>query len=93
MHDMRLEKPVKKGYYVSLSPNDLRRIYHPWKYSVIIKLLGKRILIHYLKRKVQDMWKISENFTLIDLGADYYIVKLSKEDSFGKSFTTRSFIY
>lgn len=29
MHENRLEEPVREGYCVSLSPDDLRRIYHP----------------------------------------------------------------
>lgn len=36
---------------VSLSADDLHRIYHPWRYSLIIKLFGKRIQHQYLKEK------------------------------------------
>lgn len=70
---------------VSFSADDLQGIYHPWRYSLIIKLLGKRIQHQYLKRKVQDIWKITESFPLIDLGADYYIVKFNSEENMARA--------
>ncbi|XP_075110427.1 uncharacterized protein LOC142181308 [Nicotiana tabacum] len=66
---------------IILSEDDKQRIYNPWKYSLIIKLMGKRIVHHYLKRKTQELWKVDENYPLIDLGEDYYTVKLMKEES------------
>lgn len=59
---------------------DKQRIYLPWRFSLIIKLQGKRILHQLLKRKIQELWKINEN-PLIDLGNDYFTVKLQKEEN------------
>lgn len=42
---------------------------------------GKRILHQLLKQKIQDLWRINENFPLIYLGNDYFTVKLQKEES------------
>lgn len=64
---------------VPITLEDKQRIYYLWKYSLIIKLHGKRILHQILKQKIQELWKINENFPLIDLGNDYFIVKLQKE--------------
>ncbi|XP_019261188.1 PREDICTED: uncharacterized protein LOC109239120 [Nicotiana attenuata] len=75
---------VNESYKVNLSSEDLQRIYDPWKHSVIIKLLGKRIMHHYLRRRVQEQWRISENFPLIDLGADYYVAKFTNEEHLTK---------
>lgn len=57
-----------------------QRIYQPWRYSVIIKLQGRRILHNYLKQKITRLWKPTENFPLIDLCNDYYTVKFQKEE-------------
>ncbi|XP_016513949.1 uncharacterized protein LOC107830811 [Nicotiana tabacum] len=65
---------------IQLSEEDQARIYQPWKYSLIIKLIGKKIQHHILKKKIQEAWKIIDNFPLIDLGADYYIVKFNCEE-------------
>ncbi|XP_009774449.1 uncharacterized protein [Nicotiana sylvestris] len=75
---------INESYKVNLSSEDVQRIYDPWKHSVIIKLLVKRIMHHYLRKKVQEQWKISENFPLIDLGTDYYVAKFTKEENLTK---------
>ncbi|WMV38169.1 hypothetical protein MTR67_031554 [Solanum verrucosum] len=66
---------------IKLSKEDKERLYAPWRCSLIIKLMGRRIVHHYLKSKIQDISKPMENFPLIDLGSDYYIVKFSKEEN------------
>lgn len=51
----------------------------PWKYYVIIKVVGKKIGYHYLYIKLQAMWKLPSSFMLIDLANDFFIVKLSNK--------------
>ncbi|XP_019227051.1 PREDICTED: uncharacterized protein LOC109208395 [Nicotiana attenuata] len=70
---------------ISLSLEERHRIYEPWKFSIIIKLVGKRMPHHYLKRKIQDLWKPMEEFSLIDLGEDYYIIKFTKKENMDKA--------
>ncbi|XP_070025428.1 uncharacterized protein [Nicotiana sylvestris] len=70
---------------IALSDEDIQRIYEPWKFSMIIKLIGKRVLHHYLKVKIQNLWRPTENFSLIDLGEDYYTVKFNKEENSRKT--------
>lgn len=71
-----LEKGIKM---ISLTAEEEEHLHAPWKFSLIIKLIGKRIVHHYMKTKIQDLWKPSENLPLINLGSDYYIVKFSRE--------------
>lgn len=53
----------------------------PWRLSIIIKLVGMSIGYQYLLKKIQLMWRIQQNFTLINLSNDYFIVRLtSKQD-------------
>lgn len=66
-------------YTVQFSKEDKKIIYHPWRFSLIIKLQGKRILHDVLKKKIIDLWRPSEALPLIDLGEDYYIVRFNKE--------------
>ncbi|XP_070002803.1 uncharacterized protein [Nicotiana sylvestris] len=70
---------------IQLSPEDLKRIYHPWRFSTIIKLQGKKTQHHILKRKSQEFWKIKENFSLIDRGSEFYITKFNNEESMLKA--------
>ncbi|XP_019227688.1 PREDICTED: uncharacterized protein LOC109208978 [Nicotiana attenuata] len=73
-----LTKGIKK---ITLTVEDRNRMYTPWKFSVIIKLLGKRIPHQYLKEKITHLWKPTEIFPLTDLGHDFFIVKFSKEEN------------
>nr|XP_016445593.1 PREDICTED: uncharacterized protein LOC107770776 [Nicotiana tabacum] len=70
--------------FITLSDEEKVRIYEPWKNSIIVKLVGKRMLHHYLKRKIQELWKPTEDFQLIDLGVDYYIIKFKKKENMDK---------
>lgn len=45
---------------------------------------GGGIIHQYLKAKLQTLWNLEEQFPLIDLGYDYYIVKLGSKASRGK---------
>ncbi|KAH0717053.1 hypothetical protein KY285_013084 [Solanum tuberosum] len=72
---------VSKDDLISLSEDDKKRIYRSWVYSVIIKVLGKRINHQYLKKKLSSLWRAIEEIILIDLGHDYYIVKFMKEEN------------
>lgn len=56
---------------VTLSEEDKERIYRPWMYSIILKVIGKRINHLYLKTRLKALWKTSEEIILIDLGYDY----------------------
>uniref|UniRef100_A0A1U7WW10 Uncharacterized protein LOC104227795 n=2 Tax=Nicotiana sylvestris TaxID=4096 RepID=A0A1U7WW10_NICSY len=65
---------------ITLTDEEKVRIYEPWKNSIV----GKRMLHHYLKRKIQELWKPTEDFQLIDLGVDYYIIKFKKKENMDK---------
>ncbi|KAH0781570.1 hypothetical protein KY290_001168 [Solanum tuberosum] len=76
--DQSLTNKVKT---ITLSPKDNERLWAPWKHSLIIKIIGKCIAHQYLRQKIQALWQLPENPPLIDLGSDYFIVKLSKEET------------
>lgn len=76
----------KQTLSVPITKEDKQRIYLPWKYSLIIKLHGKRILHQTLKQKIQALWKIKENFPLIDLGNGYYTSSCMDHGLFLASF-------
>lgn len=41
---IQLETTDSNNYYVPITMEDKQRIYYPWRFSLIIKLQGKRIL-------------------------------------------------
>ncbi|XP_049414794.1 uncharacterized protein LOC125877589 [Solanum stenotomum] len=73
----------EEGIY--LTEAEQQRIYKPWIYSIIIKIIGRKLNHQYLKKKLSTMWRVSEEIVLIDLGYDYYIVKFFKEENLQKT--------
>ncbi|KAM3322202.1 hypothetical protein P3S67_003353 [Capsicum chacoense] len=66
---------------IALSNEERTRIYWPWKHSIIIKCVGKKFNHNYLKVKLADLWKLEEKLVLIDLGDEFFTVKLALEES------------
>lgn len=82
----KLGKLSQNVRQIIVTEDERQRIYNPWRYTVIIKLMEKRLMHHYLKQKIQDLWKLNIFFLLIDLGDDYYTVKFAKEENMIKVF-------
>lgn len=57
----------------------------PWCNSLIIKLVGRPIGYHYLLRRIQAMWKMQGDPLLIDIGFDFYIVKLARREEYERA--------
>ncbi|XP_059291044.1 uncharacterized protein LOC132044560 [Lycium ferocissimum] len=76
----QLESPADLDT-ITLTPEEKERLYQPWKYSVIVKVFGKRLSHQYLKGKLTDLWNIDEPLNLIDLGFDFYVARFKEEQS------------
>lgn len=63
-----------------LTHEDKHQIYAPWRHSVIIKAVGKRLSHQYLKSKLEDMWNIQAGMTLLDLELGFFTSKFSSEE-------------
>ncbi|XP_047264712.1 uncharacterized protein LOC124896885 [Capsicum annuum] len=74
------EPPQDMNGQITLSTEDKQRIYWPWRFSVIIKAVGKKFNHQYLKTKLTDIWKIQESFARIDLGKELFTVKFASEE-------------
>lgn len=55
---------------------EMIEVRRPWWNSLIMKLVGRSIGCHYLWCHIQSMWRTQSEPLLIDLGNDYFIVKL-----------------
>ncbi|KAM3249189.1 hypothetical protein P3L10_010958 [Capsicum annuum] len=74
------ETPLTSDDVIPLTPDDKLRIYKPWRFSVIIKPVGKKFAHQYLRIKLIELWKIQGNLVLIDLGKKFYTVKFDCEE-------------
>lgn len=47
----------------------------PWKDALVVKLLGKSLGYNVMKAKLENVWKLTGGFELMDVGNSYYMVK------------------
>ena len=59
---------------VTLTQEENKELCRPWKSSLIIKLLGKRLGMKFLKLRIQKMWVLRGSFEFLDMENDYYLV-------------------
>ncbi|KAF7842178.1 ribonuclease H [Senna tora] len=59
----------------TLSDKEWKRLTRPFKKSLIIKLLGKKIGFQFLLKKVNQIWGRTGEIELVDLGNDYFLAK------------------
>ncbi|PNX72551.1 hypothetical protein L195_g028444, partial [Trifolium pratense] len=56
----------------------------PWKDALVVKLLGKRLGYNTMKAKLENVWKLTGGFELMDVGYSYYMVKFDGEEDKNK---------
>ncbi|GKV16524.1 hypothetical protein SLEP1_g27155 [Rubroshorea leprosula] len=52
----------------------------PWKNSLIVNLLGKRVNYHLLCNRLVREWRTEDEFEVIDIGKGFYVVKFSSPE-------------
>lgn len=57
-----------------------KRIIQPWKYCLIGKVVGKMVGYKYLSFKINELWKLSGKFIILDLGCDFFLYKFENPD-------------
>ncbi|GLT62212.1 hypothetical protein SLA2020_348660 [Shorea laevis] len=78
------KKPILKAFI----PKEIwQRLSTPWKNSLIVKLLGKRVNYHMLCARLMREWRTEGEFEVIDIGKGYYVVKFSSIDDCSKVLT------
>ncbi|XP_019252867.1 PREDICTED: uncharacterized protein LOC109231679 [Nicotiana attenuata] len=86
--DSRPSSDLDKGKHIEgpipLSHDDKKRLYLPWRYSVIIKVFKRKMSHHFFRSKLIELLKPSEQLISIDLGWDFYIVEFSLEENMVK---------
>ncbi|XP_061362323.1 uncharacterized protein LOC133306059 [Gastrolobium bilobum] len=64
-----------------------QRLRRPWRNVIIIKLLGKRTGVKYMKSKLESLWAKSGPIVVADLGNDFFSVKFSSVEDLNLALT------
>ncbi|KAJ1439231.1 hypothetical protein SESBI_02602 [Sesbania bispinosa] len=67
---------------VKISKKEKKSICIPWKRTVIIKLLGKRVGYKMLQNRLYKLWHPSSGMEIIDLENEYFLVRFSNTDDY-----------
>lgn len=59
--------------FIPLTSEDKTHIYSPWTQSLFIKVIVQKVAHQLLKLKLMSLWKPTEDLTLVDLGANFFI--------------------
>ncbi|GKV45487.1 hypothetical protein SLEP1_g52559 [Rubroshorea leprosula] len=79
-----LKKPIPKAFI----PKEIwQKLCVPWRNSLIIKLLGKRIHYHLLCSRLSRVWQTEGGFEVIDIGNGYYVAKFSSPETCSRILT------
>ncbi|KAL8170418.1 hypothetical protein V2J09_022222 [Rumex salicifolius] len=60
---------------ILLSAEEKRRIRFPWRDAIIVKILDINVGYMYLRNSLVNKWKPKGEFTMIDIGHEYYVIK------------------
>lgn len=59
----------------------MKEVRRPWRLSLIIKLVGRKIGNQFHLHRMQSLWKRQHAFALIDLNNDFFITCFSNRHS------------
>lgn len=67
---------------IVLTKEEKARLRRPWKMSLIVKVLGRRVGYTYLLRRIQAMWRPKAKMDLVAINDDYFLAKFWSVDDY-----------
>ena len=64
---------------ISFSKKIHAQLVKPWMNAVVVKLLGRTIGYRALWNRLNDLWKMSQGFSVIDLENNFFLVRFKTE--------------
>lgn len=69
---------------IPLDSMEKQHLYSPWQRSIIIRVLGRKFgyRYQYIYTKLQSLWKLSEDLSMMDLGNAFYLIHFQLDQSY-----------
>jgi hypothetical protein len=75
--------PPEEGEVVIKFSKELKqRIRAPWNTSLIVKVFGRSVGYMFLVNKLKSLWRMAGNFSCVDLGLGFFLVRFDSCDGF-----------
>ncbi|KAJ1394639.1 Zinc finger, CCHC-type [Sesbania bispinosa] len=65
---------------------EIRDACQPWKRAILVKLLGKRLRMRFLRQRLLKMWLPEGSLKMIDLENDYFFIRFSNLQDVSRVF-------
>ena len=72
---------------VTIDPEVVEIMNGLWKQSMIVKVLGRHVLIAALSRKLRELWKPKGGMYVLDLPRQFFIVRFDDEEDYFEAMT------
>jgi len=67
---------------ILLTAAEKRALREPWRNALIIRMFDKGIGYLQLKRRLKTKWALKGDFSLIDIGCDYYVTRFTNMEDY-----------
>jgi len=67
---------------ILLTATEKHMLSDPWRNALIIRMLDKGIGYLQLKRRLKTKWALKGDFSLIDIGCQYYVTQFTNIDDY-----------
>ncbi|XP_057444295.1 uncharacterized protein LOC130736485 [Lotus japonicus] len=67
---------------VPISLEEYEEWCRPWKFSLVIKLLGKKIGFKWMNQRIHQLWAREGDMKVMDLADDYFLVRFGSEKDY-----------
>ncbi|KAK2981990.1 hypothetical protein RJ640_007582 [Escallonia rubra] len=67
---------------IRISPEEMKRLWSPWRRGLIVKLLGRTVGFRLLYQRMKSLWKLRGDFEAVDLGNDFYVVRFQTREDY-----------
>lgn len=72
---------------ILLTKEEKKRLRHPWKYALIIKMFESKIGYMSLMKRLKKKWELSGGLVLTDVGHEYFIARFSNVGDYNHVLT------
>lgn len=87
--DEHLPKPQEKVPVVPLTNEEWESWSEPWKHTLVVKVLGKRVSFRIIESKLQRSWIKGGPITIIDMSEGYFLIKFSSKEDYNHAVFER----
>ena len=67
---------------IHVSKSEKARLRSPWKQTIIVKVLGKRIGYYYLEKRLRAIWRPKAAMDVVAIENDFFLVKFTQYEDY-----------